>query len=408
MTGNEQNLDALLSSDIDPLPPPPGAWDLVRRRARRRRWAKAGLAVASVAVVAAGAVPAALTLHGHQDNQQVRIGGTPTPPPPNPSSRAIASPLAGFAPTSASFVSQTQGFLFGTTDGAAAQLAVTTNGGYTWSPVPAPPVDADEAGMRFADSNVGFVFGKRYYVTFDAGRTWTREPSPGRIVDLETMNGKVWALVRRHSSDNTVELFGATLTDPTLRRVKSVPALPDLTAAGAGDSIAVLHSSVDVIAGAQQFWSTPDGTHWQQGSSPCAADADSARVAAWSETGVVVACGDHATADSETKRVFDSSDAGTTWTPARSQPATAGRLSTLGAGTAANVIVGTTGGGGQLTPDGGASWQTPSTYGIPLGFVGFIDTQHIVALPDQAASDVSAFLFSTDAGQSWAVTRFPN
>lgn len=405
MNPDDRDVDALLRTAVDPLPPPPGSWDAVRRRARRRRWVKAGLSAAAVVIVAAGAVPAVLAVRAHQDDQQVGIASGPGRGT-DPSSHVLPNRLAGLAPTSVSFVSQTHGFLLGASDDASAQLAVTTDGGKTWMPAGTPPVDAYEAGMRFADPNVGFVYGKRYYVTFDGGRSWTREHTPGRIVDLETMAGRVWALVNPRVGGDTVALYGASLADPTLHRVRAVAAASHWVAGGG--AIAVFGTSVDVMVGSQRFWSTSDGYRWQQAASPCPAGSDSARVAAWSDRGVVVACGEPTSPGSQSKQVFESTDSGRTWAPTQSRPAAGGQLTTLGAGTAADVIAATTDAGAQLTNDGGAAWQTPATDGIPLGFVGFIDAAHIVALPPPGDTDTGAFLTSDDAGRTWTVTRFPN
>ena len=59
-------LDRWLNQQVRPLPPPPGTFELITRRARRRKLRRAAVSVASAAAVAAAvavAVPVGLSLH---------------------------------------------------------------------------------------------------------------------------------------------------------------------------------------------------------------------------------------------------------------------------------------------------------------------------------------------------------
>ncbi len=59
-------LDRWLSQQVQPLPPPPGTFELISRRARRRKLRKLAVTVVSAAAVAAAvavAVPVGLNLH---------------------------------------------------------------------------------------------------------------------------------------------------------------------------------------------------------------------------------------------------------------------------------------------------------------------------------------------------------
>src|SRR6201985_2977347 len=49
--------DAWLSERIEPLPPPPGTFDLIKRRARRRKYRKLAITAGSAAVMVPAAVP---------------------------------------------------------------------------------------------------------------------------------------------------------------------------------------------------------------------------------------------------------------------------------------------------------------------------------------------------------------
>src|SRR5579875_2324991 len=67
MSGNDERdpLDSWLHQQVRPLPPPPGTFELITRRARRRKIRKALVTVASAAAVAAVvgvAVPVGMSL----------------------------------------------------------------------------------------------------------------------------------------------------------------------------------------------------------------------------------------------------------------------------------------------------------------------------------------------------------
>ena len=52
----DDDLDSWLNQRIDPLAPPPGTFDLIKRRARRRKYRKLAITAASAAVIVAAAV----------------------------------------------------------------------------------------------------------------------------------------------------------------------------------------------------------------------------------------------------------------------------------------------------------------------------------------------------------------
>ena len=82
-------------------------------------------------------------------------------------------------------------------------LRETVNGGTTWTPLPTPDAldsraqfDSDVAcaarpclsRVRFATSEIGWLFGPALFQTEDGGHTWTRIPS-AMVDDLEAANG---------------------------------------------------------------------------------------------------------------------------------------------------------------------------------------------------------------------------
>jgi len=64
MPDRNDDIDGWLSERIDPLPPPPGTFELIKRRARRRKYRRlaVGAGVAAVIVAAAVTVPQVVSL----------------------------------------------------------------------------------------------------------------------------------------------------------------------------------------------------------------------------------------------------------------------------------------------------------------------------------------------------------
>src|SRR5580704_3228501 len=64
MPDRRDDLDSWLDGRIDPLPPPPGTFELIKKRARHRKYRKlaVGAGAAAVVVAAAVAVPQMVNL----------------------------------------------------------------------------------------------------------------------------------------------------------------------------------------------------------------------------------------------------------------------------------------------------------------------------------------------------------
>jgi len=234
-------LDRWLDQQVRPLPPPSGTFELITKRARRRRIRKAVISVASAAAVAAAigvAVPVGMSLRlstaptgtslaagtessAPVSHSQAALGtGTNSASPSALSSGAAttASPVtepsgpvpANFTPTSVTFVSTSTGWVIGQagTPGSCANkdpyictsIARTDDAGKTWEGGPAPDTGAPSnatgvSGIRFLDGVNGWAFGPELWVTHDAGRHWTQESTDGaRVTDLETAGDRAYAL----------------------------------------------------------------------------------------------------------------------------------------------------------------------------------------------------------------------
>lgn len=425
---DRRELERLLRQPIDDLAAPNGTWERIQKRGRRRRILSASASVAAVMIIVAGAVPAVIAVRHNSDNATLSLDGNKTPSPNARTTRttnpapAPADPLSDYFPESLSFVSGTEGFLWGSTGTSrAGVVARTYNSGATWTALPAPPVNNEfvarhgAAQIRFVNGEVGFLFGDRDLITTDGGQSWQPFAAPGYIADLEAMNQKIWALVRPSEESHDVRLYSATAIDPQLRLVKGVPVMhgaPGTPEVAGGASIAVSGNRVDVIVGGSSFYTSPNGKRWSQHTNPCPAQVHGAPVHTTLVTttdtlGVAVACGYNVQPTSETKQIYLSPNSGGHWQALPSQPTSSGLLQTFSAGSVSDLIIGTTYGGAAITHDGGQSWATTTPAGgSRLSFIGFINIDHIVAVADRASSNTGSFANSTDAGRSWTVTPF--
>src|SRR6267154_926704 len=162
MADRHDDVDAWLSQRIEPLPPPPGTFELIKRRARRRRFRKLAITAGSAAVIVAAAAASSARPAG------------PGPVPGN------------FRPTSVTFVGPRTGWVIGqalTPGHCASQfctsVARTDDAGKTWTGVPAPMAGAADGALglsqiRFLNTKDGWAYGPQLYATHTSGRTWAQ------------------------------------------------------------------------------------------------------------------------------------------------------------------------------------------------------------------------------------------
>jgi hypothetical protein len=236
-------LDSWLSQQVRPLPPPSGTFELITKRARRRRIRQAVVSVASAAVVAAAvgvAVPVGMSLHlsatsasnsvaaglSHRSGRETQSAlGTATkePGPSAPSGTASASGSTtpglttpgylppDFRPYSVTWDSLSTGWIMGPAgtpghcgarqdSSICTSIARTGDGGLTWHGLPAPPVGGPMSatgvtGLRFLNASYGWAFGPELWATDDGGEHWHSVDTGGlAVTDLETANGRAYAL----------------------------------------------------------------------------------------------------------------------------------------------------------------------------------------------------------------------
>ena len=219
-------LDRWLNQQVRPLPPPSGTFELITKRARRRKIRKAVVSVACRRVAAAVgfAVPVGMSLHLSTSDERGPGGGGSTQPSSNSTrqrsgrparSRAAASSAASasasgasgvttpgylppnFQPYSVTWDSLTTGWIMGRREHPATaalsripaictSVARTDDGGQTWHGLPAPPVGGPMAatgvtGMRFLNGKNGWAFGPELWATDDGGDNWHPVNTRGNV-----------------------------------------------------------------------------------------------------------------------------------------------------------------------------------------------------------------------------------
>ncbi|HVW80131.1 MAG TPA: hypothetical protein VHB69_04225 [Mycobacteriales bacterium] len=395
---DDLDFDALLRGRGDELAPPPGAWEAISRRGRRRRRMKTMLAGAAVVAVVGALTPVAVSIHHSSTDQRLQVAAPVQSGSPNALGITADSPvvhpsLSLLVPSSLSFVTQTEGWVTGGLEvvggTVAGGLARTTDGGLTWSietPHPAP-----QGVVRFADADQGYSFGSAYQATNDGGLTWQTLPSPGFIADLETSNGVIWALVRSCARCERLRLFQATLTAPQLVRVPRVKPIDSY------DATLTLRGHAIYVSGGKDFWaSNDDGYSWRHETNPCLGGGQA--FAAWSASGLAAEC----TPVRGVGSLFETVDAGRHWTDIANLPRVRAAVGTLSAGSANHLLVTTGLGAPYLTYSHGHRWLPADIRGV-VSFAAYISSSHIVGVTSGMAP---GFVSSDDGGRTWIETPY--
>ena len=454
-----EDLDRWLHERIEPLPPPPGTFELIKRRVRRRRYRQVA-ASAVVAAAVAGAVivvprvsTSVLRINQNPTAQGVASAGSPTPKATasqgqgtTGSSAARSRPSASaagptrippppvpanFQATSATFIGLHTGWVIGQagTPGHCASpyctsVARTSDAGQTWTGVPAPETGAPDGAsgvgqIRFLNATDGWAFGPELFATTDGGQHWAREATSGRrVTALETVGTRAFAIFASCTGTGpnfagqctSFSLYSAPAGQDAWSPVRGVSGL----SSGGQDGSASL-----VLTSGRGYLLAPDGTlyagpvdgsgSWQQVSSspagaatctPGAAQANGqpsgALLAAASATGLVLAC----TTSGGGAQVFTSSDGGSAWQ--RAGTVSGATVTSAATQPGGEILLATTD-GIQVSRDNGATWQVRAqgAAGPPGGFswVGMTSASQGVAVPADTSQHTVWFTFSS--GETW-------
>ena len=311
MSNRRDEIDAWLDADVQPLAPPPGTFERVSSKARRRKLSRAIVSAAGAAVIVAGLaasprIASALTQHpGRPSQSGLAAGHKPVPatrparprkrtgspavrsatPEPAASSSLSAVPSgdpvpANFQPTSVTFVGPDIGAVIGQAGppGNCAggvdctSLAGPNDYGRSWFGVSAPATGAPDGSsgvsqLRFLNASQGFAFGPELWITLNGGAQWSRIalPPATRVTDLETLDGQVFALWARCSgggADFAARCTSLTLhTAPVGGQWRQVGGAVHLTAgAGPASASLILAGGTSTLpASATGYLLAPDG-----------------------------------------------------------------------------------------------------------------------------------------------------
>jgi hypothetical protein len=452
-------LDGWLEQQVRPLPPPEGTFELITRRARRRKLRKLAISVASAAAVVAAAVvatPPLMSLRvtpppvaernaagqsSASSSESARPNGSAsrfTPPTPS-TSPTQATPPSGpvppnFQAVSVTFVSTTTGWVIGqagtpgkcanrTDPNICTSIARTDDAGKTWRGGPAPATtapfgDRGVSGIRFLEGTNGWAFGPELWGTHDAGRTWTPVNTNGaRVTDLETAGDRAFSLWAT-CSGVAGSWFAADCTSYTLMTTTAdsdnwTPvggATSGLTAGGAATSgvIALFGKTGYLLAPDGTLYSGPLDGAWQRvGTARCQPGQtfsnglpSRALLALVSPGTVVTACNPPGGV-----QVYTSMDSGATWAaqPAAAWSATGGPPSATSLAAAPDgTLTLATRNGIYVLPAGASQWKQAQVDNAPNGgfrFVGMTSNHQGVALPFNTTLHEVWMTF--DGGLNW-------
>jgi hypothetical protein len=394
--------------------------------------AAAGVAIC-MAVLAAGCAAAAGSAHPPAGSAQPPATGpaaarSPSVAAPVAATDPAAAPAggpvpAGFEPVSMTFVSASEGWVLGTAPCAAqpcTSIVRTTDGGASWAGIPAPPVPLASNGpaglspglsyLRFANSLDGFAFGSQLWATEDGGATWQHVPLPGRIADLETAAGMVYAAVLDQNGAVTVYRSPAAGGAWT-----PVPGLPAGVADPADTSpLSVgritLHGTAAWIILGGQLYATQTGSSWVQEPVTCTPPHAMVSTAAYSTQQLTLLCAGDSAMGSEGKMVYSSADGGASFSLMSSFAGAGDQFDLLAEPTAQHIFLATSSAATWLdvSGDGGRTWGSALTIddgGAGWNDFGFTTPVQGVAIEGNSASGRHMYM-TWDAGQTWHQITF--
>ncbi len=426
-------LDTWLSVQVKPLLPPPGMFERVSGRARRRRIRRAVLSAASALAVAAlaavviprVAIPAQET---GRHASAARVSPTPAASPQHPTP-GMSSPSSVYASTaqplpaappapprlSVTFVGTSTGWVMGQAGpgrqcdrrGAPACVVLqrtdtADTSGASWRTVGAPPTHGH-----------------------DAGQTWTRIDTGGlRVTALEARGDRVFAVWARCTG--TGPDFASHCADFFVYSSSmGSDAWAPVPGASSGSGLRHVHSSASlVLTGTTAYLLAPDGTlfagpltdaAWQpvrgtaSPAAPCLpgparpGGQPSGALLAASGSDLALVCTGPRAAGGQRKTVYASHDGGQSWHPTGTAPSpgTATSLADSPSGT----LVLATSVGIEISADGGTTW-TAARGAQPAGgfaYVGMTTATQGVAVP--ADPSRRAIWFTHDGGRTWTVSH---
>jgi len=437
MADPRDDLDAWMNAQVQPLPPPPGTFELIRKRARRRKMTRAAVAAAgAAAVIAVIAVVPRLVITqlqlGPSSSRGAAAGQTSSAgparshastAPATPSAAGSGSPPAtalppappNFAATSVTFVGTETGYVLGQagTPGQCqgpnpdicTSLAGTGDGGRSWHGVSAPVTGAPDGAagvsqLRFYDTADGWAFGPGLWATHDGGHTWSQVSTGGlRVLALETAGQRVFAVWARCTGTGSAWAAGCTSAGlysaaPGSDQWSAVPGAGTLSGPGGTSSAAL------VLAGSRGYLLAPDGLLYR---------GPAGSAGAWQQ---VTSSTGSSTGGSPSATASPGATAGAApCAPGSAQADGQPSAALLGATTADGLVLvcpGTASGGSQpkavyTSADGGQTWRQAGSApaaGTATSVAGTTAGTIVLATTD-------GIEVSQDGGATWAAAHGP-
>lgn len=354
--------------------------------------------------------------------------GTRAAAPASPAAPAsVAAPAGGpvppgFEPVSMTFVSASDGWVLGTAPCAiqpCTSIVRTTDGGASWTGIPAPPVPLASNGpagptpglsfLRFASPLDGFAFGSQLWATRDGGATWQHVPLPGSIGDLETAAGVVYAAVI--AQDRTVTIYQSLASGGPWTPVPGLPA--DVPDPGyyfpATIGRITLHGTAAWIILGGGLYATQTGRSWVREPVSCPPTYGMVSAAASTQQVTLLCAGDSG-AGSQARVLYSSGDGGASFSVAGTLSGGGDQFDQLAEPTAQHIFLATSSGATWLdvSGDGGRNWTTALT--IDDGGAGWSDfgfTTPVQGVAIEGNPTYGRHLYMTwDAGQTWHQITF--
>jgi hypothetical protein len=382
--------------------------------------AAALLAVTTAGCAAAGrtTTPAGASTTGATSTASPAAASTPvsdTKPAPVVPGPAGGPVPRGFEPVSMTFVSASEGWVLGTapcTQQPCTSVVRTIDGGRSWIGIPAPryPLaapgsDQGLAGLRFANALDGFAFGSQLWVTHDGGATWRHVPMPGRIGDLETSAGVVYAAVM--TGANAVTIYQSPASGG---RWIPVPGLPAKVPGDAGPGMITLHGPAAWIILGDRLYASQTGRTFVAEPVSCGSDYGIVSVAAYSTRQLTLLCVGGPAMGSAGKVLLASSDGGARFTRSGVPPLGGDNFDQLAQPTAEHIFIATFSGATWLdvSGNGGRTWSQQLRLlngGLPWSDFGFTTSRQGAAIEGNPAQG-SRMYMTWNAGLAWHKIKF--
>ena len=365
--------------------------------------------------------------HLSAQHHHVIPGATSSTQPPLSSSTTTTSPTP-FDATGASFINAEQGWVFGSVGcHTCPGLKVTTDGGSTWTDLPAPTVpvfgysQAPDAvsDIYFSDPDNGFLFGPGLEMTHDGGQSWAAPALPPGM-EVTGSGGYAYALARPSTGPARVwrNTIGSNAWSPL--------SLPPMTGPFQGFQLGVEGHTLLLLQEGETgpipasdeigtLWTSDDaGSDWVERGVPCTPEDGGTAVIsiayghpdAW-----LVDCFDNEQSSQEQQtqhHLYGTANAGGDWVRL-ADPSETGAPFLLADNGSGHTFL-TTESGGQdwlhATFDGARTWTMLFSR---VGFSGWADLQFVDASTGFVVGTgyTSASLYRTDdSGHTWRVLQF--